>query len=340
MPETVFLAGDFNNWHPADSNYLFRDGQLLLDLPQKVIEAKLTGGNWQFAEAYADGRARPNRKLQLQGDTLTLLWEAWESHLDLPPRGVSLISDSTFTLGGQVRKVWLYLPLDYDKSSHRYPVLYLHDAQNLFTGLTGSPQKWQVAQCLDSLRLPLIVVGIEHGGKERINEMSPFINKEYQSGGGSEEYLQFIEQRVIPFVDSNYRSLPNAKFRLIGGSSLGALVSYWALISRPENYGGALLFSPAYWFNPTIFKQPSFESAPKLVYQMAGDSEGREPQVMVNDLLESDRVLAGKFPHWQRQYKVVAGGEHNEELWQQELAEALLWFFDQAPLKEYLQDVR
>lgn len=340
IPETVFLAGDFNNWHPADSNYLFKDGQLHLDLPQKSIEAKLTGGSWQLAEASADGRARPNRKLELKGDTLTLIWEAWESHVDRPPRGVSLLSDSSLRLNGAPRKVWIYLPPDYHQSDYRYPVLYLHDAQNLFEGLSGSPEKWQVAQCLDRLQLPLILVGIEHGGKERINELSPFINKEYRSGGGAESYLQFIEQRVIPFVDHHYRSLSDPNFRFIGGSSLGGLVSYWALISRPEYYGGALIFSPAYWFNPDIFNHPSFESAPKLVYQMVGDQEGGEPEVMVKDLLESDRVLAQKFPHWPRHYKVVAGGQHNEELWQQELEEALLWFFDQAPLNEYRSDVR
>ena len=344
IPERVFLAGDFNNWNPADSNYLFKDGALKISLSADSIAAKLTGGNWSLAEGNADGSPRPNRNILLKDrDTIVLHWYAWEDHQDHPPRGVHLIKDSTaMTFQGASRKVWVYLPEGYEQTDLRYPVFYFHDGQNLFQGLQGSGTKWDLAKTLDSMQLPIIAVAIEHGGAKRIDELSLYPHEDY-GGGEGYSYLGFIHNQVIPFIDSNYRSKADPQFRYIAGSSLGGLISLAALRDYPHSYGGALIFSPAYWFNPQILSD--YPIAPsnmpvRLVYQMCGDKEGGNPQTVIDNMEKCDSILRQRHPLWSLNYKVVAGGEHNEELWQAELPEALIWFFRHSPLQEYLKDVR
>jgi len=344
IPETVYLAGNFNNWNPADSNFRFVNGALNISLSADSIAAKLTGGNWSLSEGNADGSPRPNRNIILKGrDTIVLHWYAWEDHQDHPPRGVHLIKDSTaMDFQGEFRQVWVYLPEGYEKGDLRYPVFYFHDGQNLFQGLQGSGQKWDLAKTLDSMQLPIIAVAIEHGGAKRIAELSLYPHEDY-GGGEGYSYLRFIHKQVIPFIDSNYRSKADPQFRYIGGSSLGGLISLAALRDYPHRYGGALIFSPAYWFNPQILSD--YPIAPsnmpvRLVYQICGDKEGGNPQTVIDNMVKCDSILRQRHPHWKLKHKVVAGGQHNEELWQEELPEALAWFFRQSPLNEYLKDVR
>lgn len=341
LPEPIFLAGDFNGWNPADSNYLFRNGRLVFPIQADSIQAKLTGGSWALAEANADGSPRPNRVMILhEKDSLEITWYAWENQQEHPPRGLSLLPDTSILyFQNAYRKIWVYLPPDYSLKQSHYPVLYLQDGQNLFQGIAGSPRKWFVAKTLDSLKLPLIVVGIAHGGQARIDEFSLDPHPKY-GGGEGEAYLKFLQNQVIPYIDANFRTIPKAPYRYIGGSSLGGLISMWALLEYPQYYQGGLIFSPAYWFNPRIFEQVQKLENPeaKVMYQMVGDREGSEPQAMIADSEKLREMIIENAPLWTIHHKVVAGGQHNEDLWAQALPEALIWLFSQSPLKEYQED--
>lgn len=343
LPRELFLAGDFNQWNPRDSNYLFKDGLLSINLSVDSIEAKLCGGDWSLVEGDASGNHRPNRNIVLKDrDSIFLYWYAWERQVDNPPRGVQLLRDSAALIfNGNQRKVWIYLPLGYEEQSQSYPVIYFHDGQNLFDGLQGSAVKWRLAKTLDSLKLPLIAVGIAHGKEERINELSPFPNPEYGGGGGS-EYMRFIDKQLIPYIDSNFRTIPGPRHRYIGGSSLGGLISAWALLNYHHRFGGAIVFSPAYWFNASICDAilSAHSTLPsRYLYQMAGDQEGKSPDTMIKNMQDCAIKIKAHYGHWTISTKVLAGGEHNEELWQSELAEALNWLFQQEPLKLYLNEV-
>lgn len=80
------------------------------------------------------------------------------------------------------KKIWIYLPKDYDSSTKKYPVIYMHDAQNLFDAKTSYVGEWNVDETLDSINAKVIIVGIEHGGEKRIEELTPFTHPKY--GGG------------------------------------------------------------------------------------------------------------------------------------------------------------
>ncbi len=121
---------------------------------------------------------------------------------------------STFTIEAPqlnaTKKIWMYLPKNYHTTKKKYPVIYMHDAQNLFDATTSYISEWNVDEKLDSLNAQVIVIGIEHGGEKRLSELSPYKNEKY-GGGNTDNYLDFIVTTLKPYVDKTYRTKTNAK---------------------------------------------------------------------------------------------------------------------------------
>ena len=144
-------------------------------------------------------------------------------------------------LGG-TRRLWLYLPPGYDTSDRRYPVLYMHDGQNLFDVATSFAGEWEVDESLDALvregRLPgLIVVGIDNAGDARLDEYSPWRDRQLGKGGRGDAYAAFLIRTLKPHVDRTWRTLPDAAHTGIAGSSMGGLISLYAGLRHPEVFG-------------------------------------------------------------------------------------------------------
>lgn len=235
---------------------------------------------------------------------------------------------STFTIEAPQlkasKKIWIYLPKDYSATAKKYSVIYMHDAQNLFDAKTSFSGEWNVDEKLDSLKAPVIVVGIEHGNEKRINELTPFKNEKY-GGGNADNYLDFIVKTLKPYIDTNYRTKPKAKNTIIMGSSLGGLVSYYAILKYPETFGKAGVFSPAFWFSNDIYTLT--EQTPKIktkIYFLCGDKESDD---MVKDMTKMERLLDTKRCYCLHltKSKIVKGGEHNEKLWRDNFVKAVLW---------------
>ncbi|CAA9200072.1 putative protein YbbA [Flavobacterium bizetiae] len=235
---------------------------------------------------------------------------------------------STFTIEAPqlktTKKIWIYLPKDYSATAKKYSVIYMHDAQNLFDAKTSFSGEWNVDEKLDSLKAPVIVVGIEHGNEKRIDELTPFKNEKY-GGGNADNYLDFIVKTLKPYIDKNYRTKPKAKKTIIMGSSLGGLVSYYAILKYPEIFGKAGVFSPAFWFSNDIYTLT--EQTPKIktkIYFLCGDKESDD---MVKDMTKMERLLDTKRCYCLHltKSKIVKGGEHNEKLWRDGFVKAFLW---------------
>ena len=107
------------------------------------------------------------------------------------------------------KKIWVYLPKNYKTSEKKYPVIYMHDAQNLFDKNTSFAGEWNVDETLDSLKTQAIVIGIENGNEKRLDELTPFPNEKY-GGGKADDYLDFIVNTLKPYVDKNYRTKQSA----------------------------------------------------------------------------------------------------------------------------------
>lgn len=223
---------------------------------------------------------------------------------------------------GKDKKIWLYLPDNYSSSKKSYPVIYMHDGQNLFDAKTSAYGEWDADKVLDSLQAEVIVIGIEHGGIKRIEELTPYPHPKH-GGGGANNYLDFIVNTVKPYIDATYRTKKSKENTIIWGSSLGGLVSYYAILKYPDVFGKAGVFSPSFWYTDDIYKLT--ESASKIkgkIYFMSGDSESEE---MVPDLLKMEKLLQGKKNPPEMKVKISKGGKHNEKLWNKQFAEAYLW---------------
>jgi len=222
------------------------------------------------------------------------------------------------------KKIWVYLPKNYKTSDKKYPVIYMHDAQNLFDAKTSFSGEWNVDETLDSLKTQAIVIGIEHGNEKRTDELTPFPNKKH-GGGKADEYLEFIVKTLKPYVDKNYRTKSNANNTVIFGSSFGGLVSYYAVLKYPEVFGKAGVFSPSFWFSDEIYKMT--ENSKKIkakIYFLYGDSESDDMVIdarKIKHLLDENRCYCLKLD----KVVEVKGGQHSEKLWRESFAKAVLW---------------
>lgn len=222
------------------------------------------------------------------------------------------------------KKIWIYLPNNYDLSTKKYDVIYMHDAQNLFDATTSYGGEWNIDEKLDSLSAPIIVVGTEHGNDKRIDELTPFKNEKY-GGGKADDYLNFVVKTLKPYIDKTYRTKPKSKNTIIMGSSLGGLTSYYAILKFPTVFGKAAVFSPSFWINKEIYEATKKSSKIKAkIYFLCGDNESEDMVADLNKmelLLNSNRCYCLNL----NRKKIVKGGQHNEKLWRDGFVDALLW---------------
>lgn len=224
---------------------------------------------------------------------------------------------------GVSKKIWVWLPKEYASSEKKFPVLYMHDAQNLFDAKTAFAGEWNVDETLESMAAQVIVIGIEHGNEKRMDELTPFPHEKYK-GGKADVYLDFIVKTLKPEIDKRYRTRADVKHTGIMGSSLGGLVSFYAVLKYPDTFGKAGVFSPSFWFSDKIYafaeEQKSLKG--KKFYFMCGD---KEDEKMVADMQKMAAITKEKKGLTQE--KVVMGGEHNEKLWRENFGEAFKWLF-------------
>jgi predicted alpha/beta superfamily hydrolase len=345
--DTLFIAGNFNAWNPGNSaGALVHAGQgtYLITLPvQGNIQYKYTRGSWSSVEGNATGSFRPNRSKAVQaGDTLRDTVLSWE---DLGSAGgqstalpnVSRISGFYMPQLNRTRSVWVYLPGDYHTTQKNYPVLYLQDGQNVFDQYTSFAGEWGVDETLHALEQDsgdygCIVVAIDNSS-QRIQEYTPWRHPQY-GGGDGDLYVQFIQQNLKPWIDSVYRTMPGAEHTAIGGSSLGGLLAFYAQQSYPQTFGKALVFSPSYWFNDSVYRLPAQSPMPQSgrIFQLAGQLEGNGSVVLAVNRMQ-DSLLANYLPPTALKTVIKADGQHSEWFWRREFGAAYRWLFKDLSLE-------
>ena len=226
------------------------------------------------------------------------------------------------------RTIRIYLPPGYDQSRSRYAVLYMHDGQNLFDAATSFMGEWEVDETLDRLaktrQLHLIVVGIDNGGDHRLQELDAWDNAEHGKAEGK-QYLDFIVDVVKPYVDAHYRTKPDRANTAMMGSSLGGLITHYAVYAYPQVFARAGIFSPSYWYAPEVY---GFTAARKLasdtrLYFYAG---GKEDQTMVGNMNRTVSLIRGPAPNG-IEVHVAPDAPHNESAWRAEFSRAVTWLF-------------
>lgn len=143
------------------------------------------------------------------------------------------------------RDILVWLPPNYIKSDKRYPILYMHDGQNIFDANTSYAGEWHVDETMTNLGIEAIVVGIPNKGAERMSEYNPFMG--WKGRGKGAEYISFITDTLKPMIDADFRTLPDAPNTGIAGSSMGGLISLYGYLARPDVFHLCGAFSPVVW---------------------------------------------------------------------------------------------
>jgi len=183
---------------------------------------------------------------------------------------------------GVTRDVLALVPEAATSSGRRYPVLYMHDGQNLFDASTSFAGEWGVDETMAALRdegIEAIVVGVPNGGVRRFPEYTPYPPEGDHRGppvGEGEAYVRFLVETVKPLVDRAFPTRPDRGATGIMGSSLGGLISLWAAFEHANTFGFAGAMSPG--IPPS--QRPLFDllrrpaARPDRIYVDVGGHEG------------------------------------------------------------------
>jgi len=352
---SIFISGGFEDWTGGQDQYkLEQKGdtyQITLPTSENLL-FKFTQGSWQSAECNSKGEAIDNRNyvFDTSNDTIHVQIQGWSNSFDIENVSTALDNVSIISENFQIpqlnrgRKVWLYLPPDYYTSNASYPVVYMHDGQNLFDKKTAYSGEWNADETMNRLfrdkKLKVIIVGIDHGGDKRLDEYSPWVNDKY-GGGEGDQYLEFITNTLKPFIDTNYNTLTDKENTAIIGSSMGGLISHYAGLKYPNIFGKIGVYSPAFWFAPEIKEYSRLHGSisDSKIYFLAGGSEGANVQFAeindtVNDMAQVVEILKNQgYTSENIVSKIVPKGKHNEDLWRTNLEETILWLFPEAVSK-------
>lgn len=326
--ETIFLAGNMNGWKPNDASYKFdAKGRLIITAKRgDVLEFKCTQGSWEKVEVSANGKSIGNRVLVVNNDTTLSINIAGWNHLfeNKGKQHTASINVSIFDTAflfpslGYRKTVRVYLPPDYNKTNKKYAVLYMHDGQNVFDEFTSAYGEWKVDEALDSVYKAsgksLIVVAIDHSNEKRLNEYNPFDSTSFGQGYG-ELYLKDMTTVLKPVIDKNFRTSSKPRNTWIAGSSMGGLVTAYGVFIYPSVFGGAGVFSPAFWVNksvePSARKYAGESGIKNKFYFYAGGKESRQ---MIPDMKKITGIVCAKKPE-NCFCSLDENAQHNELAW-------------------------
>ena len=339
---SIYVAGTFNNWDPGDENYRLtpqNDDTYQISFTPAIgqMEFKFTRGDWATVECDAQGHDIPNRSLSYSGGSQMeeLVIVNW---IDGSGGGQSTAAENVHIIDSQFwmpqlnrsRRIWIYLPPDYESSSSSYPVLYMQDGQNLFDAYTSFAGEWEVDESLNNLFANgdkgIIVVGVDNGGADRLNEYSPWVNPQYGGGQGN-EYVDFLVETLKPYIDSHYRTKTDRLNTGIMGSSMGALISFYAAMEHQDVFSKVGVFSPSFWFSHEVYAHASSvgKQYDMSFYIMGGEQESETLLQEMNEMVET--LYAAGFQETEIKLLVHADGQHSEWYWRREFPNAYLWLY-------------
>ena len=341
--DELYIAGSFNGWNPGDAAHVMqKNGDDLWEITLngfsngETIGYKFTRGSWETVEKGPNGEEIDDRSFTFgNGESVDVKIYNWADNGGGGGGSTAaenvIIMDENFYIPqlDRYRRIWLYLPPDYEQSQENYPVLYMHDGQNLFDENTSFMGEWEVDETLNDLegqgyRVP-IVVGIDNDGQHRANEYLPWYNPNF-AGGEGDEYMAFIVETLKPYIDNNYRTLTERDNTGIMGSSLGGVISLYGAMKYQDVFSKCGPFSPAYWANYDsiwpFLAETGYEQEIRF-YQNCGENEGGQ---YIDRMYEMEDTL-NTLGYQHVSSKVIEGGDHNEATWAGDFEAAYLYLF-------------
>lgn len=349
--EDFYLTGSFNGWNPQEVlvGAVPDFGQSITvqvkDIPTGLFEYKFTRGDWTTLASTAKGNLEgPLNAMVTSDTTLYADIDGWRD--DFPASTASPqvhVLDSAFYFPnlGLRRKIWIYLPEGYADNQKKYPVVYMHDGQDLFDEATSKgrigPLEWSVDETIDRSPHKAIVVAIAHAGDidQRQNEYFVRPNAQFPNPVGS-DYLADIVSVLKPYVDLHYRTLSDKKNTAMVGSSVGGLLSFYAGLLYPDVFGTLGVLSPSIWLDEgniaeAIGQISNRKSvAGQRYYFYGGGNENRaKPDgsfVRMNDDIASIISLLEQKAQPKIEISVNPEGRHGAWYWQKAFPDFYAWW--------------
>lgn len=246
------------------------------------------------------------------------------------------------------RDVQVWLPPGYERdTTRRYPVLYLHDGQNMFDAQAAGAE-WQVDEAAEkgvaSGRLrPFIIVAVASNETrtldytptemtipaERLGRPAP-----ERQGGGAAAYARFLVEELKPAIDARFRTRPGVADTAVGGSSFGGLMSMWLALHHPQTFGAALVVSPSVWWDDRFLLRDAAatmpEPRPRLWVDM-GALEGEQAVVLARELTALLRQRGWSEANGSLRFVEDARGQHDEASWARRVPAMLDFLYRAAP---------
>ena len=229
--------------------------------------------------------------------------------------------------GEKTRRGYVYLPEDYEADPQkRYPVMYMFDGHNVFFDEDATFGKsWGMKAYLDQNPHDLIIVGIEgnNEGWRRLNEYSPVDFSYEETGfikGEGKVYMDWLVDTLKPYIDANYRTLPDREHTIIGGSSMGGLMSLYAVCYYNDVFQRAAALSPSLWVNQQANLELLKAADPKndtCIYMDYGSEELSNHFGNMEVLRGAVDILLEKQQHLT--FRIVPGGSHCEASWEKQI---------------------
>lgn len=221
--------------------------------------------------------------------------------------------------------VMVCLPPGYDTARGRsYPVMYLHDGQNVFDDYPMAPfgVQWGVdttARALTHAGIiePVILVAIGNAGRDRIDEYTPTRDAAHDAGGLADCYGQMMVHEIKPLIDRDFRTLGDPASTALCGSSLGGLLSLHLGVKHPDVFGKLALLSPSVWWDDRwVVRQLTAlpgAHAPLKIWLDVGTGETR--MLKGARLLHRTLLRQGWRPGVDLEYMEAPGALHDERAW-------------------------
>lgn len=339
IPDTtrVFIAGslpELGSWNPSKVKMVNQGNHswsLKIPVSKFIsVEYKFTLGSWDREAANASGQPLENFVASIVNDTLInhdiLFWKNGSTARKIVGKITGNVMYHRQLSGEGVipRDIIVWLPPDYAlNKKERYPVVYMHDGQNIFDPVTSSfGVDWQIDESSYSLInnkivKPYIVVGIYN---------TPNRMKEYIPGEDGQAYMKFVVNVVKPLIDATYRTLPDAKNTIVGGSSAGGLISFMLAWEYPTVFSKAICMSPAFKVMHIDYVKHVMESkeSKNVFFYIDNGGVGLESQLQpgIDDMitaLNQQGYQEGKDYF----YEVIPSAKHTESDWAKRFPKAI-----------------
>jgi predicted alpha/beta superfamily hydrolase len=345
VSDTLTIVGDrlsLGNWNPAvvgmlkvnDTLWSYRDSYY----EGETIEFKITLGSWEREAIYTKGEIPPNHRISVYHDTsVSYRIIGWSSKEKSHPAPVRSTITGTVRYHKQMqgeslippRDIIVWLPPSYEKESEmRYPVLYMHDGQNIIDPATSFTQiDWGVDETADSLiknKLieEIIIVGIYN---------TVYRSAEYADTDTGRAYARFVVNSLKPFIDSTYRTIPDAENTAIIGSSSGGLSAFLFAWWYPEVFSKAGCFSSAFLSkHKKIVDEVEAYTGPKKPIRFYIDVGGIGLEQRLkpgSDDMAAALRKKGYIDGKDLEYFYDPMAEHNEKAWAARVWRPLIFFF-------------